>query len=196
MRYLILRFTSFLFFLILSTTFLFSQNNKVNWSSFNMGFAEVASSNLKVKSVAGQVFVGTVRRENTQVISGFLADTLLRSIPVSVEQVDELPTKFLLEQNFPNPFNPSTIIHFQLPVANWVTLKVYNILGQEVATLVDEHKLAGKYNIQFDGSQLSSGVYFYRLTTGDHSTGSTNSPQASSPKGQGFISTKKLLLVK
>jgi hypothetical protein len=153
-----------------------------------MGFADVTSYNLKVKSAVGQVFVGTTRQENTQVISGFLADTLLRSIPVSVEQVDELPTKFLLEQNFPNPFNPSTIIHFQLPVANWVTLKVYNILGQEVATLVDEHKLAGKYDIQFsaergsayggDGSKLSSGVYFYRLTAAD------------------YISTKKLLLLK
>lgn len=161
-----------------------------------MGFADAASSNLKVKSVAGQVFVGTVKHENTQVISGFLADTLFRSMLVGVEQVDELPTKFLLEQNYPNPFNPSTVISWQSPVSSWVTLKIYNILGQEVATLVDENKAAGKYDVQFDGSQLSSGVYFYRLTTGDPSTGSPSSPQTSSPKGQGFISTKKLMLVK
>jgi hypothetical protein len=155
-----------------------------------MGFGEtaVASYNLKVKSVAGQVFVGTARQENNQVISGFLADTLFRSMVVGVKQGDELPTSFLLEQNYPNPFNPLTIINYQLPVANWVTLKVYNILGQEVATLVDENKAAGKYDVQFDGSQLSSGVYFYRLTTGDHST--------SSPNEQSFISTKKLLMIK
>lgn len=192
MRYSILRFTTLLFFLILSTTFLPAQNNKVTWSSFNMGFGETAaaSSNFKVKSVAGQVFVGTTRHENTQVISGFLADTLLRSKPVGIDQIEELPTRFLLEQNYPNPFNPFTIINYHLPagqaglpIANWVTLKVYNILGQEVATLVDEKKAAGKYEVQFDGSHLSSGVYFYRLTAGERSD-------------KNFISTKKLLLVK
>ncbi|MDP2209159.1 MAG: T9SS type A sorting domain-containing protein [Bacteroidota bacterium] len=188
MRYSILRFTTFLFISFLATSSLYSQNNKVTWSSFNMGFADVASYNLKVKSVAGQVFVGTVRRENTQVISGFLADTLFRSTVVGVKQVDELPTVFLLRQNYPNPFNPSTVISWQLPVNSWVTLKVYNILGQEVATLVDEIKAAGKYDVQFDGSKLGSGVYFYRLIT------SERSPKGQA--GQGFISIKKLILIK
>lgn len=183
MRCLFSRFSKVLFFLILSTTFLQSQNNKVTWSSFNMGFAEVASYNLKIKSVAGQVFISSVKHENTQIISGFLADTLFRSMVVGVEQGDELPSEFLLRQNYPNPFNPNTTIHFELPIATNVILKVYNILGQEVATLVDENKAAGKYDVQFDGSQLSSGVYFYRLTAGEHS----------SPN---FISIKKLILIK
>jgi len=90
------------------------------------------------------------------------------------------PNNFTLYQNYPNPFNPSTIINYQLPIANWVTLKVYNVLGQEVATLVDEKKEAGRYDFGFRTSDfgLSSGVYFYQLKSGD------------------FIQTKKMLLLK
>jgi hypothetical protein len=74
------------------------------------------------------------------------------------------PDKFSLTQNFPNPFNPETVISFQLPSEGMVTLKVYDVLGKEVATLVNEKKLAGKYDVKFDGSKLASGVYFYRLS--------------------------------
>ncbi len=95
----------------------------------------------------------------------------------------DIPTDFALSQNYPNPFNPVTIINYQLPrVASGehrVTLKVYNLLGQEVATLVDEQKPAGRYEVRFsteggsdyggDGSQLSSGVFFYRLVAGNFS---------------------------
>ncbi|MBI4810920.1 MAG: T9SS type A sorting domain-containing protein, partial [Ignavibacteriales bacterium] len=79
-----------------------------------------------------------------------------------------------------NPFNPSTVIRYQLPVSSWVTLKVYNILGQEVATLVNEKRVAGRYNYEFRSSDFdfSSGVYFYRLLTGN------------------FTSTKKFIVVK
>jgi len=97
-----------------------------------------------------------------------------------------LPNKFILEQNFPNPFNPSTRISWQSPVAAQQTLKVYDVLGNEVATLVNEFRNAGVYEIDFDGSKLSSGVYFYQLKAGDPSTSS----------GQGFIQTKKMILMK
>ncbi len=73
---------------------------------------------------------------------------------------------FGLYQNYPNPYNPSTTINFQIPKAGFVTLKVYDILGREVATLVNGNKPAGKYSVTFNGSKLSTGVYFYRLQSG------------------------------
>jgi hypothetical protein len=85
---------------------------------------------------------------------------------------------FALNQNYPNPFNPSTVISYSVPYQSKVTIKVYNILGKEVATLLDENKAAGNYSIAFNAGQLSSGVYFYQLTSGN------------------FISTKKLVLLK
>ncbi|MFZ1281819.1 MAG: T9SS type A sorting domain-containing protein [Ignavibacteriaceae bacterium] len=74
-----------------------------------------------------------------------------------------VPDDFVLNQNYPNPFNPSTIISWQSPVSGWQTLKVYDVLGKEVATLVNEFKPIGKYEIEFNASTLSSGVYFYQL---------------------------------
>jgi photosystem II stability/assembly factor-like uncharacterized protein len=76
------------------------------------------------------------------------------------------PPAFLLEQNYPNPFNPSTTIKYELPHASRVILRIYNTLGQEVATLVDETKAAGVYTVQFDAGDLASGVYFYRIEAG------------------------------
>ena len=73
------------------------------------------------------------------------------------------PNEFVLCQNYPNPFNPSTKISWQSSVAGWQTLKVYDVLGKEVVTLVDEEKPAGRYEVQFNASNLSSGVYIYTL---------------------------------
>jgi hypothetical protein len=92
------------------------------------------------------------------------------SVPSSITNVEEyniLPSDYSLHQNYPNPFNPTTTINWQSPVSDWQTLKVYDILGTEVATLVDEYKPAGNYKIEFNASILSSGVYFYRLQVGD-----------------------------
>lgn len=77
--------------------------------------------------------------------------------------------EFSLEQNYPNPFNPVTIINYQLPINNFVSLKVYDTLGEEVTILVNEKKPAGSYEVKFDGSNLPSGVYIYRLTAGNYS---------------------------
>lgn len=94
------------------------------------------------------------------------------------EAPHQLPTEFGLHQNYPNPFNPSTTISFMIPRTAVVVLKVYNILGQEVATLVNERRVAGEYRVRFDGKILPSGVYFYRLSS------------------EGFISTKRMQIIK
>jgi parallel beta-helix repeat protein len=80
---------------------------------------------------------------------------------------EPLPSKIMLYQNYPNPFNPVTTIRFALPTASQVTLKVFDILGQEVATLVDELRSAGEHSITFDASGIASGIYFYQLKTGN-----------------------------
>ncbi len=76
-----------------------------------------------------------------------------------------MPATYALGQNFPNPFNPSTVIRYQLPADGRVTLKVYNLLGQVIATLVDGVETAGFKSVRFDAGSLASGIYIYRLTT-------------------------------
>ncbi len=88
-------------------------------------------------------------------------------LPLSVnDRIDgPIPSQYKLFNNYPNPFNPKTVIEYSLPKEDFVTLKVYNIIGQEVATLKNEVQKAGSYRVNFDGSKLASGVYFYRLQT-------------------------------
>ena len=81
-----------------------------------------------------------------------------------LKKKNHLLKSFTLEQNYPNPFNPSTVISYQLPVSSDVTLKVYDVLGNEVATLVNEEKSAGSYEVEFSADGLTSGIYFYKLT--------------------------------
>jgi len=78
-----------------------------------------------------------------------------------------IPTEYNLYQNYPNPFNPSTTISFDLPVSEFVTLTIYDVLGKQVASVVDEYRNAGKYSIQYNASQLSSGMYFYKISAGN-----------------------------
>ncbi len=96
----------------------------------------------------------------------------------SAAENDQQPYEFSLRQNYPNPFNPTTEIRYQISEVSRVTLKVFDVLGREVATLVNEAKAPGKYEIQFDASNLSSGVYYYQLRAGS------------------FVATKKMLLIR
>ncbi|MFA4937355.1 MAG: T9SS type A sorting domain-containing protein [Patescibacteria group bacterium] len=100
------------------------------------------------------------------------------SVVTGVEEQLELPKKFTLEQNYPNPFNPTTKIAFELPRAAKVHLGIYNMLGQQVVTLVDDRREAGRYEVMFDGANVPSGVYAYRLRAGE------------------FTETKKMILTK
>ncbi len=94
-----------------------------------------------------------------------------------VNEGTNIPMEYLLQQNYPNPFNPVTIVNYQLPVANWVMLKVYDVLGREVAVLVDEFKNAGYYQATWDATNIPSGIYFYKMKT------------------ENFTSVKKMLLL-
>ncbi len=110
---------------------------------------------------------------------GYLNDVYTKA----EDEKNLIPQEFILYQNYPNPFNPSTIISWKTPISGWQTLKVYDILGNEVATLVDEYRNAGSYEIEFNGhsdrgQNLSSGIYFYTLKTGT------------------YINTKKMILLR
>lgn len=101
------------------------------------------------------------------------------SVTVSVYQVPNLvPQQYVLDQNYPNPFNPSTTISYSIPAASRVTLRIYNLLGQEIETLVDLRQNAGSYRVVFNASRLATGVYFYQLRTDQ------------------FVTVKKMLLLK
>jgi hypothetical protein len=89
-----------------------------------------------------------------------------------------IPASYLLGQNYPNPFNPSTTISYSIPKAGNVRISVLDVLGREVAVLVNGYKTPGSYNVEFNASELSSGVYFYKITSGD------------------FTDTKKMVLIK
>ena len=103
-----------------------------------------------------------------------------------VSSEKNLPMNYRLRQNYPNPFNPSTVISYQLAGQSRVTLKVYDLLGREVATLVNEVKSAGNYTATFNASNLPSSVYFYRLTANTLSSSQTGN----------FNFVKKMLLLK
>jgi len=127
----------------------------------------------------------------TNVQTGVIAESRINS---AYERIQQLKTRYAINsvpyaslgipqhielfQNYPNPFNPATTIAYQLSVPNRVTLKVFDVLGREVTTLVDELKLAGTYSTQWDASGVACGVYFYQLTA------------------EGFVQTKKLILLR
>ncbi|MBA4407608.1 hypothetical protein C0389_10065 [bacterium] len=94
------------------------------------------------------------------------------------EEKNNLPTNFALEQNYPNPFNPTTTIKYSILRQSVVSISVYDLLGREVSVLVNEEKPAGNYSIKFNGSNLTSGVYLYRMQAGS------------------FVETKKLVMIK
>ncbi|MEP0862682.1 MAG: T9SS type A sorting domain-containing protein [Ignavibacterium sp.] len=101
---------------------------------------------------------------------------------IEADRYSTTPETFLLEQNYPNPFNPTTKIRYSIPNVGFglaqTVLKVYDVLGNEVATLVNEEKPAGSYEVTFDASNLSSGIYFYKINAGS------------------FSDTKKMILIK
>jgi len=150
----------------------------IPWSAVDMGFVISSSPATMVKSVVGQGFVGMMTGANTIIETGFLVDTLFRTVVTSSAERSEVPGEFKLCQNYPNPFNPSTTIRYGVPNRSHVTLTVYNTLGQQVSVLQNGEQEAGYHEVKFNASGFSSGVYFYRITAGSS------------------VDTKKLLLMR
>jgi hypothetical protein len=115
----------------------------------------------------GQGLIGSSSGVTYSVNGGFWggSGTIL---DVETEKTGEMPGSFALYQNFPNPFNPNTVIRFELPMTAFVSLRVYDRIGREVSSLVNELKEVGTYEVRFGGMNLASGVYVYRLQAGEY----------------------------
>ncbi|MDY0082058.1 MAG: T9SS type A sorting domain-containing protein [Ignavibacteriaceae bacterium] len=159
------------------------------WGSFlPVKIVETTDSSLTTYWEYWSEEFGLVRQQNSDWFSGgwsFLwgcyingqkyGDTVLVSVD---DEISDYPDNFNLYQNFPNPFNSSTIIFYEIPSTSFISLIFYDVLGNEVAKLIDEVKPAGRYEVSFNASGLSSGVYFYKVTSGK------------------FVETRKMLLMK
>jgi len=157
-----------------------STDNGQTFNQLNTGLP----SNVKTSALTGSV---VETRKSTQIneyvglfenMNGG-ARIFKRETVVSVEKINDLsPVSYQLKQNYPNPFNPSTKISWQSPLGSHQTLKIYDVMGNEVAALVDEYKPAGSYEVEFNAEGLSTGIYFYKLNAGE------------------FTETKKMILLK
>lgn len=136
----------------------FSQSGILPASGF------VSNNNVSLVFSAGETIVGEFGNESMSLIVVSVPD--LPVVATSIGEEGELPKEFGLSQNYPNPFNPSTTINYALPKASDVSIDVFNILGKKVASLVNQRKTAGNHSVQFQASNLSSGVYFYTLRVG------------------------------
>jgi hypothetical protein len=139
-------------------TIYYTSNNGANWA-------------LQYTSTTAGVIYDMSRARTGSVIFAVKSNgTIVRYGPplTGITPIGNItPTQYNLSQNYPNPFNPTTKINFSLPKSGLVTLKIYNILGQEVNTLMNEVKSAGVYSVDFNASNLASGIYFYAIKSGD-----------------------------
>ncbi len=154
-----------------------SAQYKISNSVFSNGGSISGSTTNQIVSTIGEPIIGTSGNSLNQIQSGFWYS---EDAITGVDKNDEnsIPKEFELMQNYPNPFNPTTTIIFDLPKQSHVILKIYNILGQEVKTLVNDTKNPGSYHLNFNAASLASGVYIYRIRAGE------------------FTSTKKMMLIK
>jgi hypothetical protein len=145
--------------------------------------ASVSDTNLMALPIAGITtdIDGDPRSATRPYRGADEGDKIVAINPVSINEIS-----YSLSQNYPNPFNPVTVIRYQLPAAGNVKLTIFDILGKEVAILVDQKQNSGSHSIEFNGSDLSSGIYFYKLVAGDLSSGS----------GEIFSDVKKMTLLK
>ncbi len=140
-----------------------SSNTGISWIQKNQGFTIVPSISALLIS-NGYIIAGTDHFSVSGVWRRSLSDI------IGIENIStEIPSTFSLSQNYPNPFNPTTKIKFDITENAFTTLKIYDLIGKEVQTLVNDELSSGVYEATFDGTQLTSGVYFYRLNSGEYS---------------------------
>ena len=141
-----------------------SNNNGANWVKVSgTPWPEVIKTNV---NVYGFAFDGSGKLYAATSAALFKSQQTTLSIK---ENVSETPKEFSLEQNYPNPFNPTTVIRYSLPVNGLVTLKVFDVLGEEIATLVNQNLSVGKFSIEWNADNVPSGIYFYKLSAGKSS---------------------------
>jgi hypothetical protein len=145
-----------------------STNGGSDWNYINEGLKNIYIYSLAIDSV--NIYAGTSNGVWARPLSDILESTSNRK--------DQIPSTFLLSQNYPNPFNPSTTINYSIPKQSNVLIKVYDVLGKQITTLINKNEPAGNYSVEFNANKLTSGVYFYMMQAGD------------------FIQTKKSILLK
>ncbi len=142
-----------------------STNNGIEWTKVSIDISSISVLALNQT----YLFVGT---------DFFMWRCLLSEMTPVLENHNDLPRKYILRQNYPNPFNPTTKINYSVPKASFVNIKVYDIMGRVITTLVNKEKQFGNYEVKFDGSKLPSGIYFYKM------------------QADNFSETKKFILLK
>ena len=151
--------------------------NQIPFSLFSSGGILQSNTGYTVVGSVGQIFSGNAENSTHKIQTGFW-QMYLQNVLLEVGNEAVLPTQFKLEQNYPNPFNPSTIIKFGIPERCNVLIKIYDLLGSEVTTLLNQELGIGWYDLTFNANGLSSGFYIYRMKAGN------------------YISTKKMLMIK
>jgi hypothetical protein len=136
---------------------------------FNMATNDTQEVVIAIIAVCGSDNLQSIieLRKTAKTVQYFYDNYILET--VNINYLPPLPEYYYLGQNYPNPFNPTTQINYELPVSGLVTLKVFDILGREISILVNEEKSAGTYQVNFSSNGLSSGIYFYTLTSHNYS---------------------------
>ncbi|OGU36981.1 MAG: hypothetical protein A2315_15175 [Ignavibacteria bacterium RIFOXYB2_FULL_35_12] len=154
----------------------FSQN-QIAFSVLSNGGEIQANSAYVIVGTLGQTSIGKCENTINQAQAGFW-QMYYQNVLQAAEDENMLPIEYKLEQNYPNPFNPSTIIKFGIPERNNVLIKIYDILGSEVTTLLNHEMDAGWYELIFNAAEYSTGIYICRMQAGN------------------YVSTKKMLMLK
>lgn len=168
-------FCMLLFICLMSVSL--SAQMKINSSVFSNAAAQSGDSVKSMRGTVGQAFIYSTSDTAVVMNTGFWYQ-LSVIILTGLDDKIVIPERFDLRQNYPNPFNPSTTIEFALPKAVKVQLRIYDVLGRVVGTLVNEQLQPGKYEIKFEARDLPTGMYFYRF------------------QADNFVETRKMLLVK